>query len=83
MAFQQLQGLAQTWHLIDPVEALRESAKRFLRVHELRAPTLCSSLPLSWLLKGARIAWSSCVWTTISPSPLNGKVSGSSIDPHF
>lgn len=35
--FRQLQVLAQVWHLIDPGETLRESAKRFLRVHELRA----------------------------------------------
>lgn len=36
-AFQQLQELAQIWHLIDPVETIRVSAKRFLRVHRLRA----------------------------------------------
>jgi predicted nucleic acid-binding protein len=35
--FQQLQELARVWHLIDPVETIRVSAKRFLRVHELRA----------------------------------------------
>lgn len=35
--FQQLQDLARVWHLIDPVETIRVSAKRFLRVHELRA----------------------------------------------
>lgn len=35
--FQQLQELAQVWHLIDPVESIRVSARRFLRVHDLRA----------------------------------------------
>lgn len=35
--FQQLQELALVWHLIDPAETVRVSAKRFLRVHELRA----------------------------------------------
>lgn len=35
--FQQLLGLAEVWHVIDPVETLRVSAKRFLRVHDLRA----------------------------------------------
>jgi predicted nucleic acid-binding protein len=35
--FQQLQALAQVWHLIDPVETVRVSAKRFLRVHDIRA----------------------------------------------
>jgi predicted nucleic acid-binding protein len=35
--FQQLQDLAQVWHLIDPVETVRVSAKRFIRVHDLRA----------------------------------------------
>ena len=36
-AFGQLQKLAQVWHLIDPLEAVRVTAIRFLRVHELRA----------------------------------------------
>ena len=36
-AFYQLQALADVWHVIDPVESIRISAKRFLRVHELRA----------------------------------------------
>jgi predicted nucleic acid-binding protein len=35
--FEQLRELALTWHFIDPVETIRVSAKRFLRVHELRA----------------------------------------------
>lgn len=35
--FQQLLELAEVWHVIDPVETLRVSAKRFLRVHDLRA----------------------------------------------
>ncbi|MES1241152.1 MAG: PIN domain-containing protein [Acidobacteriota bacterium] len=35
--FQQLQKLAQVWHLVDPVETIRVSAKRFLRVHDIRA----------------------------------------------
>jgi predicted nucleic acid-binding protein len=35
--FEQLQEIARVWHLIDPVETIRISAKRFLRVHELRA----------------------------------------------
>lgn len=36
-AFEELQELARVWHLIDPVETIRVSAKRFLRVHDLRA----------------------------------------------
>jgi predicted nucleic acid-binding protein len=36
-AFAQLQRLAEVWHLIDPVESVRLTAKRFLRVHDLRA----------------------------------------------
>jgi uncharacterized protein len=35
--FQQIQELAKVWHVIDPVESVRVSAKRFLRVHDLRA----------------------------------------------
>jgi uncharacterized protein len=35
--FQQLQKLAQVWHFVDPVETIRVSAKRFLRVHDIRA----------------------------------------------
>lgn len=36
-AYQQLQNLAKVWYLIDPGETIRISAKRFLRVHDLRA----------------------------------------------
>ena len=36
-AFQQLQELVRVWHVVDPVEAVRLSSKRFLRVHDLRA----------------------------------------------
>ncbi len=36
-AHQQLLELARVWHVIDPVETIRVSAKRFLRVHGLRA----------------------------------------------
>jgi hypothetical protein len=36
-ALEQLVELAQVWHVIDPVETIRVSAKRFLRVHDLRA----------------------------------------------
>lgn len=36
-AFDQLHILARKWHVIDPVESIRSSAKRFLRVHDLRA----------------------------------------------
>lgn len=35
--FAQLQALTEAWHVIDPVESLRVSARRFLRVHDLRA----------------------------------------------
>jgi hypothetical protein len=36
-ALAQLARLAKVWHVIDPVETIRVSAKRFLRVHDLRA----------------------------------------------
>ena len=35
--FEQLRELSQVWHLVDPVETIRVSAQRFLRVHDLRA----------------------------------------------
>ncbi|MFQ5739358.1 MAG: PIN domain-containing protein [Acidobacteriota bacterium] len=37
LAFEQLHELTRVWHIIDPVEAVRSTAKRFIRVHELRA----------------------------------------------
>lgn len=37
LAFQRIEGLARSWHSIEPVEAVRRSARRLLRVHELRA----------------------------------------------
>lgn len=36
-AFDRLDVLADTWHEIEPGEAVRETAQRFLRVHDLRA----------------------------------------------
>jgi predicted nucleic acid-binding protein len=36
-AFSRLQALRRSWHEIQPAEELRESAIRFLRVHDLRA----------------------------------------------
>jgi predicted nucleic acid-binding protein len=36
-AFARLQHLADTWHVIDATDAVREVAVRFLRVHPLRA----------------------------------------------
>lgn len=36
-AFSRLGQLKQAWHEIDPSDAVRETAARFLRVHPLRA----------------------------------------------
>jgi predicted nucleic acid-binding protein len=36
-ASKRLEQLARNWHEIDPSETIRETAKRFLRVHSLRA----------------------------------------------
>ena len=36
-AFRRLDTLGRAWHLIEPVDAVREAARRFLRVHDLRA----------------------------------------------
>lgn len=36
-AFERLKQLARGWHEVDPSDAIRESAVRFLRVHPLRA----------------------------------------------
>jgi predicted nucleic acid-binding protein len=36
-AFQRLKHLAKGWHEVDPSDAIREAAVRFLRVHPLRA----------------------------------------------
>jgi len=37
LALKRLQQLAAGWHEIDPSDAIREAAARFLRVHPLRA----------------------------------------------
>jgi predicted nucleic acid-binding protein len=37
LAFERLRQLAANWQEIDPSDAVRESAIRFLRVHQLRA----------------------------------------------
>jgi uncharacterized protein len=36
-AFARLAQFAQAWHVVDPSDAIREAAVRFLRVHPLRA----------------------------------------------
>lgn len=36
-AFDRLKRLGQGWHEVDPSDAIREAAVRFLRVHQLRA----------------------------------------------
>jgi uncharacterized protein len=36
-AVQRLQRLASTWHEVDPSDAIREAATRFVRVHPVRA----------------------------------------------
>src|SRR5262245_13167924 len=36
-AFLRLRQLAAGWHEVDPSDAIREAAVRFLRVHQLRA----------------------------------------------
>jgi len=35
-AFRRLSALQRGWHEVEPVDEVRESAKRFLRVHDLR-----------------------------------------------
>jgi uncharacterized protein len=37
IALRRLRQLADAWHEIDPSDTIRETAKRFLRVHPLRA----------------------------------------------
>ena len=37
IAFERLQRLASDWHEVDPSDAVRETAARFVRVHPLRA----------------------------------------------
>jgi predicted nucleic acid-binding protein len=36
-ALRRLQQIASAWHEVDPSDGIRETAKRFLRVHPLRA----------------------------------------------
>ncbi|MEM7355473.1 MAG: PIN domain-containing protein [Acidobacteriota bacterium] len=36
-ALEKLDTLARSWHLVGPIETLRQTARRFLRVHPLRA----------------------------------------------
>jgi uncharacterized protein len=36
-AFRRLSALRSAWHAVEPSDEVRESAKRFLRVHDLRA----------------------------------------------
>lgn len=40
-AFARLDALAASWSEIEPVDDVRETARRFLRVHPFRAPDAC------------------------------------------
>jgi len=36
-AFRRLNSLAESWHVVEPVDAIRRIARRVVRVHDLRA----------------------------------------------
>jgi predicted nucleic acid-binding protein len=40
-ALRRMEALARAWHQVEPVDQIREAAKRFLRVHDLRAADAC------------------------------------------
>ncbi len=50
LALQRLDDFARSWHLVEPVESLRQTARRLLRVHALRA---ADSLQLAAALLGS------------------------------
>ena len=60
--FQQLQGMAQVSHLIDPVETIRVSAKRFLRVHDIRAADSLQLAAAFLAAEGLPASWRSSAW---------------------
>ena len=48
LALKRLREFAGSWHEVDPTDALREAAERFLRVHPLRAADALQ-LAAAWL----------------------------------
>ncbi len=40
-ALRRMGALARGWHQVEPMDPVRETAKRFLRVHDLRAGDAC------------------------------------------
>ena len=60
-----LNALRAGWHEVEPGEELRESAKRLLRVHDLRTADAFSLPRPSSSRRLARRPSSSCHWTTV------------------
>lgn len=51
-AFHRLAALSRSWHEVEPGEAVRETAQRFLRVHDLRAADSLQLAAAFWASEG-------------------------------
>lgn len=51
-AFGRLADLAKSWHEVEPASALRETAQRLLRVHDLRAADSLQLAAAFWASEG-------------------------------
>ena len=51
-AFLRLAALSKSWHEIEPGQAVRETAQRFLRVHDLRAADSLQVAAAFWASEG-------------------------------
>ena len=51
-AFLRLTALSKSWHEIEPGQAVRETAQRFLRVHDLRAADSLQLAAAFWASEG-------------------------------
>ena len=51
-AFRRLTALAASWHEVEPGAAVRETALRFLRVHDLRAADALQLAAAFWVSEG-------------------------------
>ena len=76
-AFDRLEAFSDTWHEIEPGEAVRETAQRFVRVHDLRAADALQLSAAFWARTGIATSEASnratairfCIIIFISLSP--------------
>jgi predicted nucleic acid-binding protein len=79
--FNRLNALREGWHEVEPGEEIRESAKRLLRVHDLRTADALQLAAAFYVAEARRRLWNLCAWTNVSSMLPAARVSPSRSSP--